>query len=68
MAEDKMKIVVLKDGTIRTETDEVSPANHSNAESFMKMISRLTGGEVTRTHKPHAHRHEHTHDKTHEHQ
>jgi hypothetical protein len=49
---DTLRIVILEDGTIKTETPEViSPAVHSSADSFLRDIAVLTGGPVTRTAK-----------------
>lgn len=56
---DEMKIEILADGTIRTETSPISPANHQSAEAFMNDFARLTGGEVSRNRKGHAHHHHH---------
>lgn len=59
---DVMKIEILADGTIKTTTDPISPANHQSAEDFLKGIAQLTGGAVTRTKRhEHAH-HQHTHE------
>lgn len=58
---DKIKITVLADGTIKLETDKVSAPNHSNAEGFLREVSKIAGGEVTRKNKQghvHAHSHE----------
>ena len=41
---DVIHVEVLQDGTIKTETDSVSEANHSNAEDFLKEMFRLAGG------------------------
>lgn len=41
---DKIIITVMKDGLIRTETDPISPANHTNAEEFLKDMARRAGG------------------------
>jgi hypothetical protein len=61
---DEIKIEILEDGTIRVETDAVSPANHVNAEAFVKFLADLAGGKSTRTRRGHHHGHGHTH--THE--
>lgn len=63
MENDEMKIRVLRDGTIVTTTDEVSGANHDNAEAFLRAMSRLAGGETTREARgEHAHEHHHHHE------
>ena len=63
---DSIKVEILADGTIKVETDPISPANHLSAEQLVDAISRLTGGEVTKT-KKHSHVHgahaRHVHDK-----
>lgn len=41
---DLIQVEILEDGTIKTETDSVSEANHSNAEDFLKEMFRLAGG------------------------
>ena len=47
---DRMKITILPDGTIKTETTGfVSKANHDNAEQFLRAMATLAGGETTRT-------------------
>ena len=48
---DSLRITILEDGTIRTETDRVSAPNHSSAEGFLNFISRLAGGKSERRHK-----------------
>lgn len=61
--DDKMVITVLRDGTIRTVTDEISAPNHDNAEQFLRAMSRLAGGETTREARgEHAHEHHHHHE------
>jgi hypothetical protein len=52
---DILRIVILGDGTIRTETDRVSAPNHQSAEEFLSTVSKLTGGDATRQRKGHAH-------------
>lgn len=65
---DKIKITILKDGTIKTETDQISPANHSNAEEFLNVMAGLAGGETERTMRGHDETtHTHTHGETHQH-
>ena len=48
---DQMKITILEDGTIKTETDKVSAPTHSNAESFLRLVAQLCGGKTERRHK-----------------
>lgn len=58
---DIIKITILDDGTIKTETDPISGPNHQSAEAFLKDMTQLTGGPVTRKAKAgRAHQH-HTH-------
>ena len=66
---DTVKISILDDGTIKTETDKVSMPNHQNAENFLRDVGRMAGGKVERKHKHghHEHSHEHTHEHHHEH-
>lgn len=65
---DNIKINVLEDGTIRSETDPVSGANHSNAEEFLNQMSKLAGGESNRVKRGgHHNMGTHTHDETHQH-
>jgi len=60
---DKMVIEIMPDGTIKTTTDEVSPANHDNAEGFLRAMSQLAGGETVREARgEHAHEHHHRHE------
>jgi len=47
--EDTLHIEVLEDGTIKTTSDSISAANHSNAEEFLRFVARMAGGETTRT-------------------
>ncbi len=64
---DGIKITILQDGTIKVETDPIYQANHLSAEQLLDAISRLSGGEVTKTKKQsHAHMHgAHTHEHGH---
>lgn len=56
---DTMTIEILEDGTIKTSTDAVSQANHSNAEEFLRFVARMTAGESSRTRRADAHQHSH---------
>lgn len=51
--DDVMRVQVLDDGTIKTETSEVSAANHTDAEDFLTDMQKLTGGPETREHREH---------------
>lgn len=44
---DNIIITILEDGTIRTETDRVSLANHQSAENFINEMERMAGGKRT---------------------
>lgn len=56
---DKIKISILEDGTLKIETDEISMANHTNAEGLILDLITRMGGEVERQDKGHGHSHEH---------
>lgn len=43
---DVIRVEILEDGTIKTETDSVSAANHLRAENFLKEMFRLAGGQT----------------------
>jgi hypothetical protein len=45
---DTLEIEILDDGTIKTITNKVSGANHSNAEQFLRHMAALAGGTVER--------------------
>ncbi len=64
---DRIRIEVLKDGTIKSTTDAVSPENHQGAEAFLKMLASLTGGESKRAMRGDAPTHSHTHAAGQEH-
>jgi hypothetical protein len=62
MAEDRIQIETLEDGTIRVDTSAVSPANHASAEQFIKLMAEMNnGGSSTRVRHGHAHHHDHEH-------
>ena len=61
MQEDAILIEILDDGTIKVSTDQISPANHLSADNFLKFLSELAGGEVTKAKNRHAHAHHHEH-------
>ena len=68
MGQDTINIEILADGTIKSETDKVSNANHISADAFMKYVSELAGGKTTRTRRPHSHTHIQDHEHDHEHE
>jgi hypothetical protein len=44
---DTIRVEILPDGTVKTETDSISAANHGTAENFLNEIFRLAGGKST---------------------
>ena len=60
-AKDKITVTILADGTIKSETDAVSPANHQSAEEFLKDVARLTDGGLDRKRRAGVHTHAHGH-------
>lgn len=65
---DTLTIEILPDGTIKTTTDAVSGANHSNAEQFLKFMGTLAGGTTTRTKRGDVQTTTHHHHEDHEHE
>lgn len=59
--DDVLQIEILDDGTIKTTTDKISMANHSNAEEFLRFVARQTGGQTTRAARHGARKHLHLH-------
>jgi hypothetical protein len=65
---DTIKIAILKDGSIRVSTDEVSAPNHGNAEQLLELIAKKAGGPTKIEQKGgHAHSHNHLHEGDHHH-
>lgn len=64
---DEIKIEIGAGGMIKTTTDQVSPANHQNAEQFLRSMASQVGGKVNRTHRHKGHAHTHTHTHEHDH-
>lgn len=68
---DTLTVEILADGTLKVESDEVSSANHGNAEMLLRELFRLAGStpEVEHKHGGKAHSHssigQHRHDKQH---
>jgi hypothetical protein len=64
MPEDKMTFTILEDGTVRTEVDGISAANHASADAFVKGVDALLGSKAevqqrrkhTHTHVAHVHK------------
>jgi len=66
---DTMKITILDDGTIKTETDPISGPNHQSAEAFLKDVTTLAGGTVGRQRKAGStHQHQHANGVIHSHE
>lgn len=42
---DRIQVEILEDGTIKTETDSVSAANHLTAENFLAAMFSMAGGK-----------------------
>jgi hypothetical protein len=63
MKTDQIEIEILPDGTLKLQTDDVSLANHTNAENLVREMSKLCGGPAAIRQKPgkHAHGHGHSH-------
>lgn len=59
---DIIKVNILEDGTIRSETDPISGPNHQSAEEFLKTVHHLTGGAGRRIKKESTHSHNHQHN------
>lgn len=43
---DTLKIIILEDGTIKTDSDAVSMPNHTSAEGFLRDMARKAGGKT----------------------
>ena len=67
MATDRITGVILPDGTIKSETGQISGANHSNAEGFFELLKGRLGGEEVRESRGQQN-HDHGHSHTHEHE
>jgi hypothetical protein len=69
MADDRINLTVLEDGTAKLEIPGVSGANHVRAEALLKEFARLMGGgpiEHGKMKNAHHHHHEHgEHTHTH---
>lgn len=65
-SDDKVNFEILADGTIKTITDMISAANHSNAEQFLLYIQNAIGGKTVITHK-HGEGEAHSHEFGHQH-
>lgn len=56
---DRIRVAILKDGTIKIETDPISAANHLQAEDLVNRVEKLAGGSVTVQHKSEGMGHHH---------
>lgn len=66
---DRITGVILKDGTIKSETGQISGVNHSNAEEFFVILKQKTGGEEVREARGYeGQEHSHSHDHEHQHE
>lgn len=67
MKTDNITIEILPDGTLKLETDDVSIANHLNAENLVREMASLCGGPTAirqkHTHGRQRHSHSHGHGK-----
>jgi hypothetical protein len=64
---DRIRLTLLRDGSIKTETDDVSAPNHANADAFLAQMRTLQGGTTTTTRRPEARPHTHDADAGHSH-
>jgi hypothetical protein len=65
---DTINVIILDDGTIKTETDKISAPNHSSAEAFLAWVSKMTGGVTKRVGRGKSSQtHTHQHGETHSH-
>jgi hypothetical protein len=48
---DSMSIEILKDGTLKITTDEISGPNHVGAEALLREIISLSGGKADKKHR-----------------
>lgn len=61
---DIIDVTILDDGSIKIETDKISPANHVGADALVKTITEKLGGKMKiqpKGGKAHHHHHEHEH-------
>lgn len=66
-SEDVIEIEFLDNGVIRTTTDPISGANHTNAEGLLASLATLAGGPVEIAQR-HGHHHHHGEEHNHVHQ
>ncbi len=58
---DQIQIEILPDGTVKVTTDSVSAPNHLSAEQFLREMSRMLGGDVSKVKRSQVHQHTHHH-------
>ncbi len=58
---DVINIEILEDGTVKVLTDQISAANHRNADEALQMLRGLLGGESTSEPRRQGHGHSHAH-------
>ena len=63
MSEDRIRVKILKEGTIKIVTDEISAPNHTSAAELVKQIARLAGGETTIEKRTDHHEHGHFYEE-----
>ncbi len=66
LAKGQMRVTILEDGTIKTETGDMAGPSHQAADDFLKDLARLAGGAVTEEKIGKGHHHHHGHAHTHE--
>lgn len=60
---DVVNIEILKDGTIKSTTDPISPGNHQSATEFFRLMRELSGGIPDVQKRSVTHQHVHVHEK-----
>lgn len=65
MDEDRIDIVIAKDGLIRATTDPISDVNHVGAEGFLELVAKFQGTEGERVKRGDAQHHHHHHHHAH---
>ena len=58
---DTLDIEILPDGSLKILTEDVSSANHRNAEDLLSFMAKLSGGERKKEKRKHEHVHTHAH-------
>lgn len=72
MPKGTIDVQILSDGTVRTQTGDMSGPTHKAADDFLKLLATYLGGDtqeqpVEGVHHHHHHDHDHHHDHHHEH-